>query len=186
MTFIVGLGNPGSQYTHSRHNIGFQAVGRLETIVNDQRSTAQWEMDKSLSANILEVEGAVLVQPQTYMNLSGNAVKAVMKKYDYSSLGKKDFHNLFVIYDDLDIEVGKYKLIFGSGPKVHNGVNDIVQKLETDQFWHIRIGVDGRKGDRSEDPADYVLGGFRDEEQILIEKVVGSIVEILREKIAHT
>lgn len=182
MTVIVGLGNPGTKYTHSRHNMGFQVVEQLEQTLG----SGHWTLDKTADAYICETTGAVLVQPQTYMNLSGNAVKAVMKKYDYAALGKRDFHNLFVIYDDLDIEVGKYKLIFGSGPKVHNGVNHIKEVLGTDQFWHIRVGVDGRMGDRSMDPQDYVLSGFREAEQALIDKVVDSIVEILAQKIAHT
>lgn len=181
MMIIVGLGNPGKQYEHSRHNMGWRIC---EALGHRQQATGEgdWNLEKSLEAEIFHVDGALLVKPQTFMNLSGTAVKAVLKKYDYASLGKKDFHNLFAIYDDLDIEVGKYKIIFGSGPKVHNGVNDITEKLGTDQYWHIRIGVDGRNGDRSQDPADYVLDGLREEEQVLIEKVMDSVVDLLSQK----
>lgn len=176
---IVGLGNPGEKYKQSRHNMGFQVVEELAKL----SSSPTWALEKSLDAEILKLSETILVKPQTFMNLSGNAVKAVMKKYDFSSLGKKDFHGLFVIYDDLDIEVGKYRLVFGSGPKVHNGLNHIKEVLGTDQFWHVRIGVDGRKGDRSEDPQNYVLRGFSEDEQILVDKVVVAAVELLGQKI---
>lgn len=100
------------------------------------------------------------------------------------ALCNQDFHALFVIYDDLDLEVGKYKIVFGSGPKVHNGVNDVIAKLGSDQFWHIRIGVDGRRGDRSVEPQEYVLSGFTQDEQLLIDKVVDSVSDLLTKKIS--
>jgi peptidyl-tRNA hydrolase, PTH1 family len=178
MMFIVGLGNPGEKYTHSRHNMGWQIVDRLQATDHND-----WKYEKALEAQTVQIREALLVKPHTFMNLSGNAVKATLKKYDFGALGKKDFHTLFIIYDDLDIEVGKYKVIFGSGPKVHNGVNDIKEKLGSELFWHIRVGVDGRKGDRSVDPQEYVLSGFSEEEQVLIDKVVDSIVELLATKI---
>lgn len=178
MQIIVGLGNPGEQYTHSRHNMGWRIADAIAKVEN-----SNFKDQKSLEAEVSDLGKTVLVKPLTFMNLSGNAVKAVLKKYDYASLGKKDFHSLFVIYDDLDIEVGKYKIIFGSGPKVHNGINDVRDKLGTDQFWHIRVGVDGRKGDRSVDPQDYVLSGFSPDERVLLDKVVDSIVSLLDQKI---
>jgi PTH1 family peptidyl-tRNA hydrolase len=162
--------------------MGFRVVEQLQKAVGVGTGT----LDKGSQAEVAKTMGAVFVKPQTYMNLSGNAVKAVMKKYDYASLGKKDFKELFVIYDDLDLEVGKYKIVFGSGPKVHNGVNDIKEKLGTEQFWHIRVGVDGRAGDRSVDPQEYVLSGFSKDEQMLIDKVIDSIVDILSQKTLST
>ncbi len=131
------------------------------------------------------LQPAILVKPQTFMNLSGNAAAKVLKKYDYARFSKKDFHTVFVVYDDLDIPVGKYKLVFGSGPKVHNGINHIKEVLGTDQFWHIRIGVDGRQGDRSVDPQDYVLSGFVPDEQSLLKTVVDDVVELLSESIEN-
>ena len=182
MTIIVGLGNPGEKYAHSRHNMGWRVVESIQRALH----SGQWVVDKASEAEVFEIGDAVLVKPHTFMNLSGTAVKAIMKKHDFAALGKKDFHNLFVIYDDLDLEVGKSKLVFGSGPKVHNGVNHIKDTLGTDQFWHIRIGVDGRKGDRSQDPQDYVLGGFSPDEEELVNKVIDSIVDLLKQKIEAT
>ncbi len=179
MTIIVGLGNPGEKYKDSRHNMGWRVLNALAKL---QIPNSKFQIEKSMEAQILRMENTVLVKPQTYVNLSGSAVRAVLKKYDYAALGKSDFHDLFIVYDDLDLEVGKYKLVFGSGPKIHNGVNHIKEVLGTDQFWHIRIGVDGRKGDRSIDPQDYVLSEFTKDEQALINKVIDSIVQLLQTK----
>lgn len=179
MMFIVGLGNPGEKYAHSRHNMGWRVVDALaKSLVPDSK----FQLEKSLESEVQQTASAVMAKPVTYMNLSGKAVRAVLKKYEYAALAKKDFSDLFVIYDDLDLEVGKYKLIFGSGPKVHNGVNSVKETLGTDQFWHIRVGVDGRKGDRSIDAQDYVLLGFSEDEQYLLQKVIESIVDILSQK----
>lgn len=178
MIVIIGLGNPGDKYTHSRHNMGWRVIGELAV-----RQKLDLSLQKNLEAEVGEGTSAVLARPHTFMNLSGNAVKAILKKYDYGALGKKDFHNVFVVYDDLDLPVGKYKLVFGSGPKVHNGVNHIKEVLGTEQFWHVRIGVDGRNGDRSTDPQEYVLSGFNPEEQELLTKVVDSIVTLLGQKL---
>lgn len=180
MLFIVGLGNPGEKYASSRHNTGWRVLNELAKC---QIPTTKFQMEKALDAETLLVRDTLLVKPQTFMNLSGTAVKATLKKYDYATLGKRDFHSLFIIYDDLDIEVGKYKIVFGSGPKVHNGVNDITKKLGTEAFWHIRVGVDGRKGDRSIDPQDYVLSSMSPDEQALLNKVIDSIVDLLTQKI---
>lgn len=179
MVFFIGLGNPGDKYAHSRHNMGWRVVESLA-----QSRSADFSFQKSLEAEVCVLPEAILVKPHTFMNLSGNAVRAVLKKYDYAALGKKDFHNVFLIYDDLDFAVGKYRLVFGSGPKVHNGVNNVKEVLGTDQFWHVRVGVDGRAGDRSMDPQDYVLSGFTAEEQELIEKVNGSLTDMLLEKMS--
>lgn len=180
MTIIVGLGNPGEKYTSSRHNAGWRV---LDAIAKIQNPNSKFQIAKPLESEVVELPQAILVKPHTFMNLSGDAVKAVMKKYAFDALGQKDFHQLFVVYDDLDLEVGKYKLVFGSGPKVHNGVNHITQVLGTDQYWHVRVGVDGRKGDRSEDPAEYVLSGFRDDEKTLFDSVVSAICDVLQNSI---
>lgn len=185
MQIIVGLGNPGVQYHHSRHNMGWRVIDVLAKKLETE-GVASWKVEKSLEAETLKVGQTILLKPHTFMNLSGMAVKAALKQYDFASLGKKDFHSLFVIYDDLDLDVGKYKIVFGSGPKAHNGVNDIKERLGTESFWHIRVGVDGRKGDRTTDPQEYVLGGLSPDEELLIEKVQDSIVELLFSKISVT
>lgn len=179
MIVIIGLGNPGKTYTYSRHNIGFGVVEEIA----ERLSTASWKEHNNLQAEIYATEKVILVKPQTFMNRSGKAAQAVLKKYDYTALGKKELSRVFVVYDDLDLPVGKYKLVFGVAPKVHNGIKSVMQELGTADFWHVRIGVDGRNGDRSLDPQDYVLSGFSDSERELVDKTVDAAVDILTQKI---
>ncbi len=176
MKFFVGLGNPGNRYQHTRHNVGFMVLDKL---ANDP-----WKDEKALQAQTSKTGESLLIKPQTYMNASGDAVVKVLKKYDYAALGDKDFSALFVIYDDLDIPIGKYKLVFGSGPKIHNGVNSVVQSLGTDQFWHVRVGIDGRNGDRSQPSDAYVLSGIVDAEKELFTKTLDGVASLLSQHLS--
>lgn len=173
MRIIVGLGNPGNKYLHTRHNVGFKIV--------DQMAKGQdWKNSKKGQLKYLWLsqgdEKIELVKPQTFMNKSGLALAYVKKKHPQLS-----GENLFVIHDDLDIEVGKFKLQFGKGPKQHNGLTSIYQQFGTDQFWHVRIGVDGRKGDRSIPADKYVLSSFPPDERELIEQVIHQAIKELNQ-----
>lgn len=174
MQVLVGLGNPGTKYRNTRHNLGFLVVDRLAL-----KLQLDWKEDKGSQSLIAKNSQFTLVKPQTYMNSSGTAVKEVIKKISYASLSAKNIPTLFLIYDDLDLEVGHYKLVYGSSPKMHNGVNSVKEMLGTDQFWHLRIGVDNRKGDRSVPPEDYVLSGFTDDETQLLFSMVEAICSLL-------
>lgn len=178
MKLVVGLGNPGEKYKHTRHNVGFMVLNQLQKDAN----LGNWTFDKGSNVEVIKTNTGVFVKPQTFMNESGSAVYAVLKNIDYPALSKRDFSNVFVVYDDLDLPVGKYKLQLGTGPKVHNGVNSIKERLGSDQFWHIRIGTDGRQGDRSMDPEDYVLSGFTQDEWEVMQKVIGAIVDVLQKE----
>ena len=174
MQVFVGLGNPGEKYCTTRHNLGFIVLDLLAT-----KLQLNWSNDKGAQSLIAKNETFILVKPQTFMNRSGIAVKEVMKKTSYASLAAKTIPSLFLIYDDLDLEVGHYKIVFGSSPKMHNGVNSVKESLGTDQFWHLRIGVDSRKGDRSIPPEDYVLSGFTEQEQEMLSSMIDAISTLL-------
>lgn len=168
MKIIVGLGNPGNKYSHTRHNIGFRVV--------DQMAEGQeWKISKKGQLEYLWIdhgdEKTKLVKPQTFMNKSGLALAYVKKKHPQLTGA-----DLFIIHDDLDLEVGKFKLHFGKGPKQHNGLISIHQQLETDQFWHVRIGIDGRRGDRSMSADKYVLSSFSPDERVLIEQAINQVI----------
>lgn len=181
MQVFVGLGNPGNKYRSTRHNLGFIVVDLLAT-----KLQLQFTEDKGAQALVAKNATCTLVKPQTFMNRSGVSVKEVLKKTSYASLSSKNIPSLFLIYDDLDLEVGRYKLVFGSSPKMHNGVNSVKESLGTDQFWHVRIGVDSRKGDRSVPPEDYVLSGFTEQEQLLLSSMIDSITTLLIDQAATT
>lgn len=153
MKLIVGLGNPGEKYKNNRHNVGF------------------WVVD---SLNKLKLAGAVFLKPQTFMNRSGIEVKKLVKKYPL------DKNELYVIHDDLDIELGKYKISLAKGPKVHNGLQSIYQQLGTKNFWHVRIGIDNREATGyTGSGEDYVLQNFRPEEREVVKGIIETVVKEL-------
>lgn len=154
MKLIVGLGNPGEKYKNNRHNVGFMVVDELAKL------------------NLPEV---VLFKPQKFMNRSGVEVK---------KLQVRNLQDLYVIHDDLDIELGKFKISFGKGPRVHNGLLSIYEQLGTKDFWHVRIGIDNRlktgfKGTGEE----YVLQNFRPEEKIIVNSVIKKAVKELNAQV---
>lgn len=175
--YIVGLGNPGKKYARTRHNAGFMCVDALAKLLK-----AEWKEDKSLQAEVAVVaeHGCVLLKPQTFMNSSGDAVKALVK---YGG----QYEALYVAYDDLDIPLGQSKILLDKGPKVHNGVNSIREALgQTVSFWHVRLGVDGRNGDRSVPGDEYVLQPFTEQEKPLIEEMMTRVVQELHAKIVSS
>jgi peptidyl-tRNA hydrolase, PTH1 family len=173
MKFIVGLGNPGNKYKHTRHSIGFKVVDKMAGDKKWNKSGGGKLEYLWLESNEEKVE---LIKPQTFMNKSGLVLAYVKKKHPQLT-----GENLFVIHDDLDLEVGSFKLQFGKGPKQHNGLTSIYQHLGTDQFWHVRIGIDGRQGDRTIASDKYVLSSFSPDERLIIEPVINQVVEKLNQ-----
>jgi PTH1 family peptidyl-tRNA hydrolase len=187
MKFVFGLGNPGEKYATTRHNAGFLVVEEVARLLSANAATG-WKNASKFSAEILQIDDVFLAKPQTFMNDSGRAVRAAMEYYEKSirfADGEK-IDNLFVIYDDLDLEVGSYKIQFATGPKVHNGLSSVLQHIHTDQFWHVRVGVDGRKGSRDLPGQAYVLLPFVGEEKILFEKTIKDIAEEVVRRLKHS
>lgn len=178
MKFFFGLGNPGQKYAQTRHNAGFIF---LDYWAKQLMSSSVWKQQKKLKANILKLNHKILVKPKVYMNNSGEVVRAVVDYYADSAaeqnleLRKK----IFLVHDDLDLEIGQYKIQFGVGPKGHNGLLSTYQHLGTDQFWHIRIGVDDRQGDRSVPPQNYVLQQLPTEQHSTLVHAFGQIIKHL-------
>lgn len=168
MKLIVGLGNPGEKYQHNRHNVGFMVVEKLSKhIVN-----GSWEMVKKFKAEIVQTKEVILVKPQTFMNDSGVAVSKICQFY------KVEYKDLYIVHDDLDIKIGNYKIQHGKGPQVHNGLLSIEEKLGSDLFWNVRVGVENRevRGNRGIPGVVYSLQDFDKEEAKIIETVIQNIV----------
>ena len=149
MKLIVGLGNPGREYANHRHNLGFWVVDALA-----KQKKWKWEEDSKWAFEAwgeLENENIWLAKPLTWMNLSGEAVRALLKN---RQIEPKD---LIVIHDDIDLALGKIRWSFGSGHGGHNGVRSIIEWVGTPDFFRVRLGV-GRPA--HEDPAEYVLKPF--------------------------
>lgn len=180
MKLIIGLGNPGKKYELTRHNVGFMAVDKLQK----EWKFPDFELNKKFNAEISEgncpvipseAEGSkkiFLVKPQTFMNLSGNSVKTLM---DFYKITPED---IIVIHDDLDIEIGKYKIATDSSSAGHQGVQNIIDNLGTQKFKRIRIGIEGeeKRKNRVMPSDDFVLQKFTEEEIKEVNKTFADIL----------
>lgn len=175
MKLIVGLGNPGLQYQKTRHNIGFLVIDELCS----KRGIRLVEQTKFHSQLGRENE-TLFIKPQTFMNDSGKAVSKIFSFYKIAPTTIEN-QSLVVIHDDLDLPLGSFKAQFGTGPKVHNGLQSIYDCLGTKDFIHLRIGIDGRNGNRSIPGKDYVLQPFLKEERILVDQVIQEVVRHIEE-----
>ncbi|MBP3397939.1 MAG: aminoacyl-tRNA hydrolase [Alphaproteobacteria bacterium] len=162
---VVGLGNPGAEYSMTRHNVGFMAVDAMAG--ND----AVWKSEKNALTARVEIDGkkVILVKPQTFMNNSGVAVLQLMTFY------KIPLENVIVIHDDMDITVGGCREKIGGGSAGHNGIRSIDAHVGRD-YRRIRIGVGHpRDFDLPMNPADWVLGKIGPAQQELINKAISNI-----------
>lgn len=151
MKLLIGLGNPDKEFENTRHNAGFKFIDFIAEKLSLRSFSKQFS---SLFAEIqVSGEKTVLLKPQTGMNLSGKAVQEVVHFY------KLQPEQVFIAFDDLDIKEGEWKISKGHYPKVHNGVNDIINRTGYDDFNYIRIGIDGRTVIQREfmSGKDYVL-----------------------------
>ena len=175
---IVGLGNPGKKYTDARHNVGFMVVDKLAEMIN-----GQWLMNKKFQSLIINHKSSIIFsKPQTFMNSSGIAVKKLMVQF------KVKLPNLWVIYDDLDLRLGTYKIQKGVGPKLHNGIDSIERELGTKVFWRVRVGVDNRTDDKEQRTKGekYVLENFSEEEFRVLNTTIEKIVkDVLNGTVIH-
>lgn len=179
MTLFVGLGNPGEKYVSSRHNAGFMLADVLA-----QKSGVSWQNQRRIQGLLAQTDRFQLLKPQTYMNGSGESVQAALRYYQPGLLPKNksqvlQLSQLYVAFDDLDIPAGSWKVQFGKGPKVHNGLLSVYQHLGTEQFWHVRLGVDGRAGKRDMPGHVYVLQNFFPEEQVEVDQMLAEVADHL-------
>ena len=160
---IAGLGNPGAEYAGTRHNAGFRLVETLAA-----RWKAEWANERKFRARIArrrqDGKSVLLCQPQTFMNLSGEAVRAVKEFYQLP------LERLLVAVDDADLPLGEIRLRAGGGSGGHHGLESVEQHLGANQFARLRMGIGRRDGAR--EITDYVLARFDAEEAALMEKVL--------------
>jgi len=176
MQLIIGLGNPDQKYKNTRHNVGFSAINNLQLTINN---FSDFKLKKRLSAEISEEEineeKIILAKPITFMNSSGLTVKKLAKFYKIKP------ENIWVIHDDLDIKLGKFKISFGRGSAGHKGVESIIGELKTKNFWRIRVGIDSIFK-KTKNGKKFVLENFNKEEKetlkLVLEKVVREIKRV--------
>lgn len=177
MDIIVGLGNPGAQYQHSRHNIGFSVLEKFVTTIAGTSHHLKWK--KKFFACILNLrfqeKDLILVKPQTFMNLSGRAVKDIFDYYDIN------YSQLLVIYDDFHLPLGRIRIRERGSSGGHHGMDSIISYLQSEDFPRLRIGIRNDKLLEKLDYSDFVLTNFLPEEKKLVENTITRAVQALQE-----
>lgn len=167
MKLFIGLGNPGSKYERTRHNAGFFVIDEL---------SRQWNIDLTeekkfkglIGRGVVKGEKVILLKPSTYMNLSGESLRAVMDFYDV------EMEDVIVIYDDLDLPQGRIRLRLKGSAGGHNGIKSIISHTKTQEFKRIKVGIDRHP---KIPVVDYVLGKFTEDELALVMQAVDQSVK---------
>lgn len=163
---IVGLGNPGSKYNDTKHNIGFMAVDRIVKNL-DVNFTEDKNFKAEIGSDFLNGEKIYFIKPTTFMNNSGIAVKALLTYYNIS------IKDMIIIYDDLDMEVGKIRFRQKGSAGGHNGIKSIIAHLGTQEFDRIKVGI-GRPNGRMT-VINHVLGKFDKNDEIMISNTLDKV-----------
>ena len=171
MYLIVGLGNPEEEYARTRHNMGFDVINKLSEKQNIKVNKSKF--NSLYGTGTIEGEKVILLKPQTYMNLSGEAVR------DFKNFYKINSENIIVIYDDLDIEPGIIKIRKKGGPGTHNGMKSIVHEIQTEEFPRIRIGIGNPEFKNA--LINYILSKIPDEDYKVLETSIDQSVVAIEE-----
>lgn len=169
MKLIVGLGNPGMQYAATRHNVGFEVIDSLAETYNI--SVVKNKYKALIGDGNIGGEKVILMKPQTYMNLSGEAVRACMEFHKITS------EDLIVIYDDISLDVGQLRIRKSGSAGGHNGIKNIIAQIGTQEFPRVRFGVGEKPA--GWDLANYVLGRFPEEEMKVVGPKIGDAVKAI-------
>jgi PTH1 family peptidyl-tRNA hydrolase len=176
---IVGLGNPGAEYEQTRHNAGFWLVDNLANSLPNVRLQRESGFNALVAKTIIGGNQLWLLEPQTYMNRSGQSVGAIARFY------KIQPEEVLVVHDELDLPPGSAKLKKGGSSGGHNGLKDITSALGTQDYWRLRIGIGHPRTLNLNQPvADFVLHRPRREEQLLIEEAIEKALRIIPTAVA--
>ena len=192
MILIAGLGNPGKRFQESRHNIGFRIVDNFQSKVGN---FSGWKNDKKLFAEISEGnvinQKIILAKPQTFMNESGKAIKSLIGNLKFpeaprsfykkgGAYGAGKIENLIIVHDDIDLPLGKIRIVKNRGAGGHKGVKSIIRELKTKDFVRFRVGIKPQKiENRKQKIEDFVLQKFNREEEKIVKEVIRKTVEAI-------
>tara|TARA_Y100001968_G_scaffold315236_1_gene341607 strand:- start:3175 stop:3780 length:606 start_codon:yes stop_codon:yes gene_type:complete len=172
LQLLVGLGNPGTKYIGTRHNIGFMAIERLAT-----KNSVRFSNSKKLNAQIAEIgigsNKKRLLMPHTFMNESGRSIKAAMEWFDL------EINQILIVLDDMDLPLGRLRIRSKGGSAGHKGLKSAINHLGTEDFGRFRIGI-GAPADNPEERRSrtnsHVLGKFKEKEIPIVEEVINQVV----------
>ncbi|AXE60983.1 aminoacyl-tRNA hydrolase [[Mycoplasma] phocae] len=162
MKLIVGLGNPGSEYAKTRHNVGFLTIDKIAEKLQIQLS------EKKFNGIFFKDKEVIIAKPLTFMNKSGEFVKSIIEYYDIA------LSDVLIVYDDLDLPLGQAAIKQSGSSGGHRGMKDIIEKLNTQDIKRIKIGIG-----RGENVIDYVLGKFSFEDYNIISKLIDKAADAI-------
>lgn len=168
MKLIVGLGNPGKKYEHTRHNVGFMV---LDSLAKDLG--IKFKENKARKVVFSKTDTVELLKPQTFMNNSGMPLLAITKKHNIAPA------NILVVSDDIDMELGKLRYREGGSSGGHKGMQSIINHLKTNKIARIKIGI-GRS--HISEPNEYVTSKFTHQELSQIKKAIPQVIQLIKEK----
>lgn len=173
MKLIVGLGNPGAEYTVTRHNLGWMLVDALAKALG----AGDWRHDDRFEADVTECgvgnDKVILAKPTTFMNNSGRAVERIRAYF------KIEPADIVVAHDELALPLGSVRMRLGGSTAGHNGIGSLIHHLGTDAFWRVRVGIETDHPQRLADPTNFVLTRFATEEQAIVDRVIDQTVRHL-------
>ena len=168
MKLIVGLGNKGNEYNNTRHNVGFMVV---DNYINKNNLALKSKLDGLYAETIINGEKVIFLKPQNYINLSGDVINKYIKYF------KIDIKDILVIHDDMDLEIGTFKIRYKGGSAGHNGLKNIEANLKTNEYKRIKIGISKNNIDK----VNYVLGKFSSTELSKLNKVIDITYNIIED-----
>jgi PTH1 family peptidyl-tRNA hydrolase len=171
MKVIAGLGNPGAEYANTPHSIGFEVVDAVAKAID-----ASWKRSSSFKGEIatavVDGQKVMLVKPQTFMNLSGECIAPVLKYHNATAA------DLVVVSDDIDLPTGKLRIRKGGSAGGHNGLKSVIEKVGTQDFIRLRLGV-GREGRSRSSVIGHVLGKFTAADRTVMDEVVAEAKNVV-------
>jgi len=175
MILIIGLGNPGKKYEKTRHNVGFLILNKFA----EKNNFSEFKISKKNLAEIAEgflnEKKIILVKPQTYMNNSGNAIKKITSNIKHEML------NIWVVQDDIDLPLGKIKIVKNRGSAGHKGIESIIKELKTKDFIRFRVGIKQTNNEQQikNNIEKFVLQKFNKEEESIIKKIIKKTIKAI-------
>ena len=163
---IVGLGNPGDKYLHTRHNIGFRVLDVLA-----ERAGREFQLETKWESRTCKMDDVLLVQPLTYMNESGRAIGSLARFFRWEP------EQILVVFDDISLPLGHLRFRMNGGHGGHNGVRSLLSHLPTDRFSRLKLGINGADGEKL---VGHVLGSFAGDERELVENTLARAADAVQ------